>query len=294
MLQKAYFSSYGRDLLYEMAKIWLKPEDAKIARRNHCNPSNGSLPRSCRHRRLLSALEIVAQHLDKVPILVAGLSKKRLQIPFRWPPNIRCVVLCLVWNLASGIWASLWPLFLALRRSYGYGGQCCICVRREAPFHSLFDNSELRKLLVCVLRFFERGGVVVTSLILQLEDWLEMAAVAATVQVQSLGTVCVQGSSSRLLGGKPLCLAPLPSTATRGASLVVRAGSGLPSPTKVNSFCPPPLEPALRLFFVSVSQSKSRWNCWESASQRDFHIFRFFLVALAQDYWTLNPSMTSV
>lgn len=59
-----------------------------------------------------------------------------------------------------------------------------------------------------------------------------MAAVAATVQVQSLGTVCVQGSSSRLLGGKPLCLAPLPSTATRGVSLVVRAGSGLPSPTK--------------------------------------------------------------
>ncbi|CAM6024745.1 unnamed protein product [Sphagnum balticum] len=59
-----------------------------------------------------------------------------------------------------------------------------------------------------------------------------MAAVAATVQVQSLGTVCVQGSTSRLLGGKPLCLAPLPSTATRGASLVVRAGSGLPSPTK--------------------------------------------------------------
>lgn len=59
-----------------------------------------------------------------------------------------------------------------------------------------------------------------------------MAAVAATVQVQSLGAVCVQGSSSRLLGGKPLCLAPLPSNSTRGVSLVVRAGSGLPSPTK--------------------------------------------------------------
>jgi hypothetical protein len=87
-----------------------------------------------------------------------------------------------------------------------------------------------------------------------------MAAVAARVQVQSLGTVCVQGSSSRLLGGKPLCLAPLPSTSTRGVSLVVRAGSGLPSPTKVNSFCPPSPEPALRFFFVSVWQSESRWN----------------------------------
>jgi hypothetical protein len=116
-----------------------------------------------------------------------------------------------------------------------------------------------------------------------------MAAVAATVQVQSLGTVCVQGSSSRLLGGKPLCLAPLPSTATRGVSLVVRAGSGLPSPTKVNSFCPPPPEPALRFFFVSVWQSESRWNSRESANLRDFHIFRYFSRSFSSRLLNFEP-----
>jgi hypothetical protein len=111
-----------------------------------------------------------------------------------------------------------------------------------------------------------------------------MAAVAATVQVQSLGTVCVQGSSSRLLGGKPLCLAPLPSTATRGVSLVVRAGSGLPSPTKVNSFCPRHWNPPFA-YFSFLFRSLNSDGILERVPVCAISIFSdIFLVALAQDY----------
>jgi hypothetical protein len=62
-----------------------------------------------------------------------------------------------------------------------------------------------------------------------------MAVIAARALLQSPATitVCAQGSSSRLLGGKPLCISPLPPISTRGSSVVVRAGSGVPSPTKV-------------------------------------------------------------
>ncbi|CAK9227108.1 unnamed protein product [Sphagnum troendelagicum] len=61
-----------------------------------------------------------------------------------------------------------------------------------------------------------------------------MAVIAARALLQSPATitVCAQGSSSRLLGGKPLCISPLPPISTRGSSVVVRASSGVPSPTK--------------------------------------------------------------
>jgi hypothetical protein len=120
-------------------------------------PSNGSHPRSCRHRRLLSALEIVAQHLDKVPILVAGLSKKRLQIPFRWPPNIRCVVFCLVRKF------SLWNLGFTLAFVYGiqeelwlWWSMLHLCEKRSSLSQSVW---QLRASQACSLRVaFLREG----------------------------------------------------------------------------------------------------------------------------------------